>query len=100
MSTIVDFNYEDANKAKKQTYAVFCKGAPEIIETLLAEVPENYVKTYKFYTKKGYRVLALAHKFLNQEIDYANITREQAENQLIFDGLFICESPLKHDTAK
>jgi manganese-transporting P-type ATPase len=42
------------------------KGAPEAIEKLLRSVPANYRKAYSYYTKQGYRLLALASK----EIDY------------------------------
>lgn len=42
------------------------KGAPEAIEKLLKEVPPKYRQAYTFYTKQGYRLLALASK----EIDY------------------------------
>lgn len=38
------------------------KGAPETIKTMLAKVPEGYDETYKWYTKRGSRVLALGIK--------------------------------------
>jgi cation-transporting ATPase 13A1 len=38
------------------------KGAPEAIEKLLTKVPENYKNAYEYYTKQGYRLLALASK--------------------------------------
>lgn len=43
---------------------VLTKGAPEVIEKLLREVPANYSKAYNHYTGKGFRVLALASKII------------------------------------
>jgi cation-transporting ATPase 13A1 len=42
--------------------AASVKGAPETIKTMLATVPEGYDDTYKWYTRRGSRVLALAYK--------------------------------------
>ena len=41
---------------------VAVKGAPETIKAMLTNAPEQYDKTYKWYTSKGSRVLALAIK--------------------------------------
>ena len=41
------------------------KGAPETIKTMLSVVPEGYDDTYKWFTRKGSRVLALAMKEMN-----------------------------------
>ena len=41
---------------------VAVKGAPETIKTMLAVVPDHYDDTYKWFTRKGSRVLALAMK--------------------------------------
>lgn len=41
---------------------VSVKGAPETIKNMLAVVPDHYDDTYKFFTRKGSRVLALATK--------------------------------------
>lgn len=38
------------------------KGAPETIKTMLAVVPDHYDETYKWFTRKGSRVLALGMK--------------------------------------
>jgi cation-transporting ATPase 13A1 len=38
------------------------KGAPETIRTMLASVPEGYDDTYKWFTRRGSRVLALGMK--------------------------------------
>ena len=94
MSTVVQ--YDDGADVRESR--ALCKGAPETIQTLLHEVPENYEKTYKFFTKKGYRVLALAYKKLPPGIDFESVEREELEVGLNFAGFFVCESPLKNDT--
>jgi manganese-transporting P-type ATPase len=38
------------------------KGAPETIKTMLATVPTDYDATYKWFTRRGSRVLALGIK--------------------------------------
>lgn len=75
------------------------KGAPEAIQKLLASVPPHYKQAYTFYTKQGFRLLALASK----EIDYnhfktlnnKDLERQYSESVLNFVGFFICSSPLK-----
>jgi len=44
---------------------VAVKGAPETLKTMLAVVPAHYDDTYKTFTRKGSRVLALAMKELD-----------------------------------
>lgn len=63
-------------------------------------MPGGYEEAYKHYTKRGYRVLSLAYKNIDIETSIDDVKREDVENNLIFAGLLICESPLKHDTAK
>jgi manganese-transporting P-type ATPase len=41
---------------------VSVKGAPETLKTMLAHVPSDYDETYKWYTRRGSRVLALGMK--------------------------------------
>lgn len=41
---------------------VAVKGAPETIKYMLAHVPEWYDETFKWYTRRGSRVLALGTK--------------------------------------
>lgn len=67
MSTIINYERSSASSLGKISQnRVLCKGAPEILQALLAEVPENYKETYEYYTRMGYRVLALAYRVLNE----------------------------------
>lgn len=43
---------------------ISAKGAPETIKHMLETVPDNYDEVYKYYTRRGSRVLALASKEL------------------------------------
>lgn len=47
-------------KSGKALMAV--KGAPETIKAMLASVPDEYDETYKWFTRRGSRVLALGMK--------------------------------------
>lgn len=40
------------------------KGAPETVKNMLSEVPDFYDETYKHFTRKGSRVLALGTRDL------------------------------------
>ena len=78
---------------------VLCKGAPEVVEKYLANVPDNYKENYIGFVKDGARVLALAYKDLSCSVSQAEaMTREEAESDLLFCGFIISECPLKDDT--
>ena len=53
-------------KTGKKTKGTFVgvKGAPETIMKMLVTVPHDYEETYKYFTRRGSRVLALAYKQL------------------------------------
>jgi cation-transporting ATPase 13A1 len=57
------------NKSGKTLVAV--KGAPETIKGMLSIVPADYDETYKWYTRRGSRVLALGMK----EVETMSIDR-------------------------
>jgi magnesium-transporting ATPase (P-type) len=77
---------------------VLCKGAPEILQTLLSEVPDNYEEYYSYYVKHGYRVIALASKDLPDNVKPLDISRNAAESNLVFAGFLIFQCPIKEDT--
>jgi manganese-transporting P-type ATPase len=97
------------------------KGAPETIKTMLSVVPKGYDDTYKWFTRKGSRVLALAMKemdalssdkvsiyprsFLSHVqvlcrlLQINKLHREQAESKLAFAGFLVFHCPLKADAV-
>ncbi|KZV70146.1 endoplasmic reticulum Ca-transporting P-type ATPase [Peniophora sp. CONT] len=94
MSTIATFNNGKGLAS--------VKGAPETIKGMLSRVPEGYDETFKWYTRRGSRVLALGMK----EFDSLNtdrihkMTREQVESNLVFAGFLVFHAPLKPDAQE
>lgn len=78
------------------------KGAPETIRERLSNIPKNYDDIYKSFTRSGSRVLALASKQLpklsQSKID--DLTRDEVESDLIFNGFLIFHCPLKEDAIE
>ena len=82
-------------------YKVFCKGSPEKLRDLcLPEtIPETFNDTLNKYAIKGFRVLAMAFKTIKMSyIQSQQITRDKAENKMIFLGLLIVQNKLKPET--
>ncbi|KHJ33104.1 putative cation-transporting atpase 4 [Erysiphe necator] len=93
-----------SNKKIRSTF-LGVKGAPETIMKMLIKIPTNYEETYKHFTRKGSRVLALAFKFLatDSELSIGKINelkREEAESELHFAGFLVLHCPLKEDAKK
>lgn len=83
-------------------YISSVKGAPETIKGMLKEVPSHYDNVYLSLSRRGARVLALGFRNLgklsSQEI--RDMSREDAESDLIFVGFVIISCPLKNDSKK
>ncbi|KAE8220877.1 hypothetical protein CF319_g5661 [Tilletia indica] len=78
------------------------KGAPETLKTMYATVPADYDETYKRFTRRGSRVLALGYKFIestNGDL-VTSMTREQVESGLQFAGFLVFHCPLKPDAIE
>lgn len=81
------------------------KGAPETIMKMLVEVPADYEETYKYFTRKGSRVLALAYKQLTVDSELGStkindLKREKIESELTFAGFLVLHCPLKEDAKE
>ncbi|KAH1406794.1 hypothetical protein KXW28_000309 [Aspergillus fumigatus] len=94
-------------KTSKKTKATFVgvKGAPETIRTMLVNTPPHYEETFKYFTRNGARVLALAYKYLSEESELSQgringYIREEIEADLIFAGFLVLQCPLKEDAIK
>ncbi|KAJ7945181.1 Cation-transporting ATPase [Quillaja saponaria] len=85
----------------QEEYFAFVKGAPEIIQDRLIDIPSSYVETYKKYTRQGSRVLALAYKpFPDMTVSEArSLDRDIVENGLIFAGFVVFNCPIRSDSA-
>ncbi|KIW41344.1 uncharacterized protein PV06_06911 [Exophiala oligosperma] len=81
------------------------KGAPETIAKMLVDVPPKYEETFKYFTRNGARVLALAYKYLSTEAELGqkrinDLTREEVEAGLTFAGFLVLQTPLKEDAIR
>ena len=81
-----------------EKFKIYSKGSPEKIKELCNKnsLPEDYNTVFETLSKKGYRILSLAHK----EADSLETTREEAESNLNFAGFLIFENKLKDDTKE
>ncbi|XP_046398535.1 polyamine-transporting ATPase 13A3-like isoform X2 [Ischnura elegans] len=91
-------------KLGSRNFNIYCKGSPEMLISLSKPetVPDGISKTMEYYTKKGYRVLALAWRPLPPEFTVVQIhrlKREQVETEFEFLGLLLFENRLKKGTA-
>ncbi|KAK4985034.1 putative cation-transporting ATPase 1 [Elasticomyces elasticus] len=102
VSTVVISN--ESGRKQKGTF-VAVKGAPETIRKMLVDVPPKYEETFKYFTRNGGRVLALACKFFSTQdeigqIRINNLKREEVECDLAFAGFLVLQCPLKDDAIK
>lgn len=91
-------------KRSKSTF-VGVKGAPETIRKMLVDVPPKYEETFKYFSRNGARVLALAYKYLHASDEIGqnkinNLKREDVECELHFAGFLVLQCPLKEDAFK
>ncbi|KAG0676255.1 hypothetical protein C6P40_001277 [Pichia californica] len=75
------------------------KGAPETIVERLTVIPSDYEKTYKYFTRNGSRVLALAYKTLKNDKNFDKIERRSVESDLTFAGFIVFHCPMKDDAV-
>lgn len=103
IATVETPNAQTGKKVKSTFVGV--KGAPETIRKMLVETPANYEETYKYFSRNGSRVLALAYRYLSTDTDIGqnrvnNLKREEVEEHLTFAGFLILQCPLKDDAIK
>lgn len=84
-------------------YVVYAKGAPEKIASLCKPdtIPEDFSEVLHNYTRKGFRVLALAYRPLKAGLSYTRMqrdSRQDIEKDLRFLGLLTLGNLLKPET--
>ncbi|KAL6068662.1 Cation-transporting ATPase [Balamuthia mandrillaris] len=95
MATVVSLDHESTS-----TLMATAKGAPETMQPFFTEVPSHYTQTYKHYSRKGFRVIAVGYK----PMSYVNasklnaIPREEIECDLTFAGFLVFKSILKKES--
>lgn len=100
----ITIQHPESGRKKRSTF-VGVKGAPETIMKMLIDIPANYEETFKYFTRKGSRVLALAYKYLTTEHELSSknineVDRETLESNLNFAGFLVLHCPLKDDAQK
>ena len=103
VATITAINPQTGKKIRSTFVGV--KGAPETIMKMLVNVPADYEETFKYFTRKGSRVLALAYKHLSIDSELGSgkineLKREKVEAELKFAGFLVLHCPLKEDAKK
>lgn len=84
-------------------YVVYAKGAPEKIASLCdpKTIPDDFQDVLHGYTRRGFRVLALAYRPLKSGLSYTRMqraTRQDIEKDLRFLGLLTLGNLLKPET--
>ncbi|XP_065339306.1 endoplasmic reticulum transmembrane helix translocase [Cloeon dipterum] len=81
-------------------YIATVKGAPETLEPMFKNVPEDYRKVYLEMSRRGARVLALGWKELPtmSPARVKDIPRDDLEQDLLFAGFVVISCPLKPDS--
>lgn len=80
---------------------IVCKGAPEVVESLLSVVPEGYTAAHAALAADGIRVLALAYKPAGSSAtQVSTLRRDVVERDLIFAGFLAVSCPLKTDSKR
>lgn len=90
-------------RLKSTSMEIYVKGAPEVMVDICDRdsFPQDYDDLLSYYTKRGYRVIAMAGKSIDglSWLKAQRMKREQAESDLQFLGLIIFENRLKPGTA-
>ncbi|XP_071449317.1 polyamine-transporting ATPase 13A3-like [Hetaerina americana] len=87
-----------------KNFNIYCKGSPEMLMSLSKpeSIPSDITSVLASYTRKGFRVLALASRTLSATITSDEINkmeREEVETNLTFLGFILFENRLKKITA-
>jgi cation-transporting ATPase 13A1 len=65
--------------ATPRTHKTFVavKGAPETLQRMFRFAPNDYEEIYKFFTRRGSRVLALGYKYMKEDMTMDEVYRWQ-----------------------
>lgn len=88
----------------RKNFEFYCKGSPEIVASMCKpeSLPQNFHSVLRKYTRKGYRVLGMGYKVLDESFSLVRIEkseRECLECDMYFMGLIIMENKLKPETT-
>lgn len=90
-------------RLKSSSMEIYCKGAPEVMPDICdpASFPLDYDDMLSYYTRNGFRVIAIAGKSVEglTWLKAQRMRREVAESDLQFLGFIVFENKLKPGTA-
>ncbi|BEI83020.1 hypothetical protein CcaverHIS002_0308880 [Cutaneotrichosporon cavernicola] len=90
-------------RLKSTSMEIYCKGAPEVMQDICdpASFPNDYEDMLSYYTRNGFRVIAIAGKSVEglTWLKAQRMRREVAEHDLQFLGFIVFENKLKPGTA-
>ncbi|KAG1716644.1 hypothetical protein ID866_522 [Astraeus odoratus] len=90
-------------RLKSSSMEIYVKGAPEVMAEICEKdsFPQDYDDLLSYYTRRGYRVIAIAGKSIDglSWLKAQKMKREQAESNLRFLGLVIFENKVKPGTT-
>eukprot|EP00891_Asterochloris_glomerata_P000411 jgi/Astpho2/411/Aster-03461 len=92
----------EADSGSATGHWVLLKGAPEVVQPMLEQVPGDFEAAYKQFASQGARVIALAYKQLPSHLstpELRELPREQLESKLQFGGFAVLQCPLKPESA-
>ncbi|KAJ4459141.1 ion-transporting P-type ATPase [Paratrimastix pyriformis] len=100
-SAILQVSGAPGTSGRPQMVAV-CKGAPEAMGPLYAQVPAGYEALHTHYAREGARVLALGYKTLSAETpsEARRLGRPEIECGLTFAGLLVLSCPIRDDSLE
>lgn len=92
-------SYKCTKTSNEVVHIASVKGAPEVLKSMLLNIPNNYDSTYLELAGRGSRVLALARKEMSIDPNnLKNLKREDLECDLNFVGFVVVSCPLKQDS--
>lgn len=77
----------------------FCKGSGEKVASICESVPENFFTVLQEKSKGGIYCIAVASKPLEKGKNLAQLTRDEIEKDLVFDGILNFENPIRKNTG-
>jgi cation-transporting ATPase 13A3/4/5 len=90
-------------RLKSSSMEIYCKGAPEAMPDICdpASFPLDYDDMLSYYTRNGFRVIAIAGKSIEglTWLKAQRMRREAAESGMQFLGFIVFENKLKPGTA-
>ncbi|KAK1925519.1 putative cation transporting ATPase [Papiliotrema laurentii] len=90
-------------RLKSSSMEIYVKGAPEVMPEICdpASFPLDYEDMLSYYTRNGFRVIAIAGKSIEDLtwLKAQRMRREVAESDLQFLGFIVFENKLKPGTA-